>query len=157
MFTLFYRAPMDVAEFTDTHRKLALGGESPRLRETALDELLLGYDRELTGRSIIPWNPRSLWPSDSCTPDALNWRSVYGLAVAAAWFLYKRCRLCGVAAPGLLVLLMSPPRFRTEATSSAHTQKQSVRVKLIKGWYSFYKRRTCAEERLSCSVPRKKY
>jgi hypothetical protein len=117
-----YRTPVDAVEFNDTHRKLALGGESPRLRETALDGLPLVYDRELTGRSIRPWNPRSLCRSESCTPDALNWRSVYGLAVAAAWFLYRRCRLCGVAAPGLLVLLMSPPRFRMEATSSARTQ-----------------------------------
>lgn len=85
MLTQVYRIARDVAEFTDTHRKFALGGESPRLRDTALDALLLvGYDRELAGRSIRPWNPRSCCFSESCTPDALNWRSVYGLAVAAA-------------------------------------------------------------------------
>ena len=37
----FYSAALDAAEFADTHRKLALGGESQRLRGTALDALLL--------------------------------------------------------------------------------------------------------------------
>lgn len=132
-FTRVYRVTRDVAEFVDTHLKLALGGESPHLRDTALDTLLLvGYDRELAGRFIRPWNSKSLCRSESCTPDALNWRSVYGLAVTAALFLYMRCRLCGVAAPGLLVLLMSPPRFRMDATSSAHKQTGALSVSNMK-------------------------
>jgi len=85
---------LDDAVFTDKYLKLARGGELPRLRETALDALLLGYDRELTELFIvIPWNMRSLLSLNACTPGALNWRSVYGLAVAAAWCLYRWCRL----------------------------------------------------------------
>jgi hypothetical protein len=114
-------------EFVDTQRKLARGGESPRLRDVAVCALC----RALTGRSIMPWNPSKRLRSASLDDGLLNWRSVYGLAVAAAWFLYKRCRLCGVAAPGLEVDDMSPPFFSMDATSSAHKQTGAPSVRKV--------------------------
>jgi hypothetical protein len=105
-------------ELTDTQRKDARGGESPRLRdmEGPLEETVLGCC------SRIPWNPSSFCFSVSFGADVLNCRSVYGLAVAAAWFLYSWCKLCGVAAPGLLLGLINPPLLSMAATSSAHKQ-----------------------------------
>ena len=48
----------------------------------------------------IALNPTDFGTAPVCKFEP-NCLSVYGLAVAAAWFLYSRCRLSGVAAPGL--------------------------------------------------------
>ena len=128
-----YRVARYAVGFTVTQRKLALGGESLRFRDVALPR---AHDWALTGRLIMPSKPSNLWRSDPCAPAALNWRSVYGLAVAAACFVYRRCRLWGVAAPGLLVLLISPPCLRTEATNSVQEQASSrtMEAGVYKGW-----------------------
>ena len=60
--------PCKDIEFVDTHRKLARGGESPRLR----DVMVCALCRALTGLSIIPWNPSKRLRSASLEDGLLN-------------------------------------------------------------------------------------
>ena len=99
----------------ESSRNEARGGESERLRAVWM----------ATGIADVAMLSRS---SGSCTSRGASRlrvvipcctaRSVYGFAVAAAWREYILYKPCGVAAPGLLSVLSSPPTLRMAATSS---------------------------------------
>jgi len=79
-----------------TYRNDCLGGEPPRFLDSC--RLYLGGGGPDAPLSIA-LNPMDIGAAAGREFE-LNCRSVYGLAVTAAWFLYSRCRLSGVAAPG---------------------------------------------------------